>query len=302
MLGPVSGYGLPGFIMTATFSPSRLIRLVSSACALTAFLAIYWLTAPPAEAQTAPLYLWSDRLTLYAAPTMFAEVVGELSYGEAVELLSAPGPPEPGGSYPWRRGNDEDEWYQRKTHPPRHPFFLHGHWLKLRSLSAPFREGYAFDSALLPLPAPRCGPGAAPCDPVTSLGSGGCFNGTGICESAEDYSARVFGQLSRAEQGAASSGPEHSVEIRSTYARDIEILFASAGDGLLQTKQWKLPMLTSLDQAYLVARRFFGDCWHLTSYDPAREIDLDDCGGIDGASVVLTRSPQGVLIDWSFMD
>ena len=61
-------------------------------------------------------------------------------------------------------------------------------------------------------------------------------------------------------------------------------------------------MLHSLDQAHVVARRFFGDCIYMYGYDPAREIVIGRCGDIGGASVILTRGSQGILIDWGYMD
>ena len=264
--------------------------------ALTALLAGWWPAVAWAGAEGASLYVWSDRLALHAAPAFSAEVVGELAYGEAVVPLAAAGPLEPGGGvYPWRRRTEEDEWRERKTHPARHPFFLHGRWLKLRSVALPAREGFAFDSALLPLPAPSCAAGAAACDPVVAFGAPSCAGDSENCESIEDYSARAFGLLKREER---SEGEWQ--EIDSRYGGDVAVHYATTSDGLLQTKQWTLPMLHSPDQAH--ARRFFSDCIYMYGYDPAREIVIGRCGDIGGASVILTRGSQGILIDWGYMD
>jgi len=171
----------------------------------------------------------------------------------------------------------------------------------LRSSTAPGLAGYAFDASLLPLPTPRCEPGRSSCDPVTALGRPSCPDKATTCESIEDYSARVFGLLS--QQGP--SHPEKSeapAERQSRYGRDVAIEYESMFEGEVQTKVWTLPMLHSIDQVYLVMRRFFGDCWYLDNYEPPRQVDLSGCGGIGGANVNLTASGKGAVIARGFMD
>jgi hypothetical protein len=50
------------------------------------------LAPAPLRAESSTLYVWSDSLTLYAAPSFSAAKVGELPYGTAVEPLAPPGP------------------------------------------------------------------------------------------------------------------------------------------------------------------------------------------------------------------
>jgi hypothetical protein len=271
--------------------------------AVAALLAVAAPVSARAQVDGRPLYLWSERLVLHAAPSFSAAAEGELAYGEAVKLLAAPGPLERGGGvYPPLRPSDEDAWYQRKTHPPRHPFFRHGRWLKLRSLAAPLREGYAFDSELLPLPAPRCDRKAIPCDLASTMGGGECSGGARNCESVEAYSARTFGLLSQNGKGVSRAATGEIIDERNAYGQGVKVVYSSAADGLIQLKRWTLPMLRSLDQAYVVMRRFFGDCRWLDSYDPAREIVFGSCGGMSGASAILKRETDGIVIDWGYLD
>ena len=46
------------------------------------------------------------------------------------------------------------------------------------------------------------------------------------------------------------------------------------------SKRWTLPMVHSIDQAYVVMRRFYGGCSYLDTYQPPREVHLVGCGGI----------------------
>jgi hypothetical protein len=255
------------------------LRRIALACVLLA------LGAASAEAEDRTLYVWGDRLILFAAPNFSAAIIGELSYGNAVEQVGSPGPLEPGiESYPVRGSVDNTQ----------HP--LHGRWLKLRSQIGPAQEGYAFDTYLLPLPTPHCETGRSSCDPVTSLGWSYCPDEATICESIEAYSARIFGFLSQDRDDRA--GEVWSSE----YMRGVRIEGANVLDGAAVMKRWTLPLLNSIDQGYVVMQRFFGHCWDLHTYDPPRKIQVGACSGIPNAFVVLSVDGKGVVIDWGYGD
>lgn len=256
-----------------------------------ALLGFLLMLAPtPLWAESSTLYVWSDSLTLYAAPSFEAAKLGELSYGTAVEPLGPPGPLVAG----------------RETYPPvrfetGRLFRLHGHWQRLRSRTPPVQEGYAFDTYLVPLPTPRCEVGRSSCDPVTTLGWQSCPDRATVCESIETYSARIF-------QILWLKGPSHpeasktSAEVDRRYGQDVSIVYAAAFEGELQSKIWTLPMLGSIDQAYVVMRRFFGSCLYLYTYEPPREVLLSVCGGSSGATETLSMKGKSAVIDWGFMD
>jgi hypothetical protein len=255
------------------------LRRFALACVLLA------LGAASAEAEDRTLYVWGDRLILFAAPNFSAAIIKELPYGSAVQPLGSPGPLVPGiEHYPPVRDSVD------KT---KHP--LHGRWLKLRSRTEPTREGYAFDTYLLPLPTPHCETGRSSCDPVTTLGWSYCPDKATNCESAEAYSARIFGFVSQdRDDRAGAYWINH-------YAQGVKIEDFSEFDGEILMKRWTLPMLNSIDQGYVVMQRFFGRCWYLYAYEPTRQIQVAGCGEIGNANVILSVNNKAV-IDWGFMD
>jgi hypothetical protein len=274
--------------------------------------------ATAAKAENQPLYVWADSLTLHAAPSFSASTVAELAYGTAVEPLSARDPLMSGGGvYPPMHEDAPGPLAKPPSEPQLHGFSLHGHWLKLRSRGNPAREGFAFDTYLLPLPAPRCEPGRSSCDPVTALGWALCPDKATVCESIEDYSARVFGERAQAgtvqsdgvqpaepSQQASTQGDDADapVKIERRYDRGVVVYSENVFDGDLQGKRWTLPMLHSIDQAYVVMRRFFGSCRYLNVYEPPREVDLQGCGKIENVTIVLSTGKDGAVIDWGYMD
>jgi hypothetical protein len=249
--------------------------------------------AVAAKAENPSLYVWADSLTLYAAPSFSAPAIGELAYGTAVEPLAAPGPLIPGGgAYPAMRRSRQDP---TAVGPP-YQSVLHGHWLKLRSRVATAQEGYAFDTSLLPLPAPRCEPGRESCEPFTSLRWAPCPDGAKLCESVDDYSARVFGLLSQDRDDRAG------VVTVDHYRRNVLLEVLAEEQTLTYVKRWMLPMVNSIEQAYVIARRFYGDCFFFDTFEPPRKIDLGGCPGNANANVVLSLGDHGAVIDWGFMD
>jgi hypothetical protein len=246
---------------------------------------LFMLAPAPLWADTSTLYVWSDSLTLYAAPSFSAAKNGELSYGAEIEPLSPPGPLVAGReAYPPMWGVGEEH------------FPLHGHWLKLHSKTEPAREGYGFDLYLLPLPVPRCEPGRTSCDPVMAVNGQHCPGDARLCESVEDYSARVFGVLSQDRDDRAS------FEWTIRYRQDVVLSVLTASDTVVYSKRWTLPMLRSLDQAYIVTRRFYGDSRYLETYDPPRQIHLFRHWDILYLNVFLSVDEKGVVIDWGYVD
>jgi hypothetical protein len=242
--------------------------------------------ATAANAENPSLYVWADSLTLYAAPSFSAPVTGELAYGTAVEPLAAPGPLVEG----------------QETYPPMREgeaghFPLHGHWLKLRSKTEPARQGYGFDLYLLPLPTPHCVPGRSFCDPVMAVEREACPEGANYCESVEAYSARVFGLVSQDRDDRA--GRDWSAR----YGRGVTIEVRDSTDYVLYSKRWTLPMLRSIDQAYVVTRRFYGNSRYLETYDPPREVHLFlRHWDVLYLNVLLSVDEKGVVVDWSYVD
>jgi len=251
-----------------------------------ALLGFLLMLAPaPVRAESSTLYVWSDSLTLYAAPSFDAAKLGELSYGTAVEPMGPPGPLVAG----------------RETYPPMRfetgrRFRLHGRWQKLRSRSEPGREGYGFDLYLLPLPAPHCEPGRSSCDPVTAVNTDYCPDGAKFCESVEAYSARVFGFLSRDREDRAGR------DWKARYGQKVTVEVEDSTDIVLYSKQWTLPMLHSTDQAYVVTRRFYGDPLYLETYDPPREVHLFRHRDIFWLNIFLSVDEKGAVIDWGYVD
>jgi hypothetical protein len=242
--------------------------------------------ASPLRAESLPLYVWADSLTLHAAPSFSAPAVGDLAYGTAVEPLAPPGPLVEGqeGYPPLRDEGGED-----------HP--LRGHWLKLRSATQPGREGYGFDLYLLPLPAPRCEPGRAFCDPVMAVDKEACPDGAKYCESVEAYSARTFGLVSQDRDDRA--GRDWSAR----YGRGVTLEVQDSTEYVLYSKRWTLPMLRSIDQAYVVTRRFYGASRYVETYDPPRKIHLFlRHWDVFYLNVFLSRDEKGVAIDWGYVD
>jgi hypothetical protein len=146
---------------------------------------------------------------------------------------------------------------------------------------------------LLPLPAPRCELGRARCDRIWDLGTP-CADGASYCDSIEEYSARIFGLLSQDRDDRAG------VLWINHYTQNVKI--EEYSDDIFRIKRWTLPMLNSIDQAYAVAQRFFGQCWRLDTYDPPRKVDIAACSEIANANIVLSVDDEGAVVDWGVMD
>ena len=67
-------------------------------------------------------------------------------------------------------------------------------------------------------------------------------------------------------------------------------------------RQWTLPMVRSIDQAYIVARRFYGDLRYLETYDSPREIHLFRQSDINYLNVFLSVDGNGAVISWGYVD
>jgi hypothetical protein len=67
-------------------------------------------------------------------------------------------------------------------------------------------------------------------------------------------------------------------------------------------RQWTLPMVRSIDQAYIVARRFYGDSSYLETYDPPREVHLFRHWDINYLNLFLSVDGKGAVIAWGYVD
>ena len=62
-------------------------------------------------------------------------------------------------------------------------------------------------------------------------------------------------------------------------------------------------MLRSIDQAYVITRRFYGDLRYLQTYDPPREVHLFlRHWDVLYLNVFLSVDEKGVVIDWGYVD
>src|SRR5262249_25054378 len=95
----------------------------------------------PLRAETSVLHVWSERLTLYAAPSFSATVFGELPYGASVEALSQRGLLVRGILLfpPWS-ACAQDPRVMTPAGPQLNLVRLHGHWLHVRSTGGSVKE------------------------------------------------------------------------------------------------------------------------------------------------------------------
>ena len=126
----------------------------------------------------------------------------------------------------------------------------------------------------------------------------------GAVQSDEEQQARPPGKSPPGTQQVSTQfdDAEAPVKIERRYGREVVIYYESMFEGDIQGKQWTLPMLRSIDQAYVVMRQFFGSCWYLNAYAPPKEVDLHGCGEIGGVNVGLSLDKDGAVIEWGFMD